>query len=144
VLIKPEISKEAILRVLRAFGLRKDHFSFLPSGDPNSTVYPVSADGVRYLLKLRCGDFQEIAATIATFLRSRGLLQVRSPLWGAAGRLWIHADAFDWMLYPWLEGKTGFLCPLSEPRWTELGATMRQVHTVAVPTKQAARVPRES
>lgn len=143
-LIEPEISKEAILRVLRAFRLGNAHFSFLPSGDANSAVYPVSAEGVRYLLKLRCGDFQEIAATIPTFLRSKGLLQVMSPIRGAAGRLWIHANGFDWMLYPWFEGKTGFMCPLSEPQWTELGATMRQVHTIAVPTKQSARVPRES
>jgi spectinomycin phosphotransferase len=25
------------------------------------------------------------------------------------------------MLYPWFEGKTGYVCPLSEPQWTELG-----------------------
>jgi len=144
VLIEPEISKKDILEVLGAFGLRDAQVTFLPSGDANSAVYPVSAGGRRYLLKLRCGDFAEIAATIPVFLRSKGLVRIMAPIASAAGRPWIRANSFDWMLYPWFEGKTGFECPLSETQWVALGETMRQVHTVTVPTKLAARVPRES
>lgn len=143
-LIEPKISKEDILEVLRAFGLRKAEPTFLPSGDANSAVYPVHADGLRYLLKLRCGDFEEIAATIPAFLRSKGLVQVMAPIPSAAGRPWIHAVGFDWMLYRWFEGKSGFECPLSEPQWTALGETIRQVHILTVPSKLAARVPCES
>ena len=143
-LIEPKTSKQTILGVLRGFGLRNARPTFRPSGDANSAVYPISTDGARYLLKLRCGGFQDIAARIPAFLRSKGLVQVMAPIRSGAGRLWIHANGFDWMLYPWFEGKTGYACPLSEPQWISLGETMRQVHAVVIPTKIPGRVPRES
>ena len=143
-LIEPNLSKEAVFRVLKSFGLRNVQANFFPSGDVNSAVYRVRAEGLEYLLKLRRGDFDEIAATIPAYLRSRGLTRVMAPLRATAGGPWVHANGFDWMLYPWFAGKTGFQCPLSEPQWIALGATLRQVHRVILPTELARRVPRES
>ena len=64
---RTEHFQENILEVHEAFGLRNAQLHFLPSGEANSAAYPVSANGLRYLLNLRCGEFEEIGATIPTF-----------------------------------------------------------------------------
>ncbi len=76
-LTKPDISDDAVVSVLNGFGLRSAELSFLPSGDANSAVYRVTTDDrARYVLKSRCGNFDEIAATVPAWLYSRGLLRV--------------------------------------------------------------------
>ncbi len=57
-------------------GLQSAEATFLPSGDSNSAVYRVTGGGIRYLLKLRCGDFDEIAATVPACLHSKGIIRV--------------------------------------------------------------------
>jgi spectinomycin phosphotransferase len=145
VLTKPDISDDAVVSVLNGFGLRNSEASFLPSGDANSAVYRVTTDDrARYVLKSRCGDFDEIAATVPAYLYSRGFLRVMAPIRTTANQLWIHAHGFDWMLYPFFDGKSSFECPLSRAQWIALGETIQEVHTIILPPKLARRVPRES
>jgi len=145
VLTKPDISDDAVVSVLNGFGLRSAELSFLPSGDANSAVYRVTTDDrARYVLKSRCGDFDEIAATVPAWLYSRGLLRVMAPIRTTANQLWIHAHGFDWMLYPFFDGKNAFERPLSKSQWTALGETIREVHAITLPPNLARRVPRES
>ena len=141
---QPKIPHRAVVRVLRSYGLRTAAATFLPSGDANSAVYSVHAGGVRYFLKLRCGDFDEVAATVPAYLHSRGIIRVMAPLPAATGQPWIHAHGFDWMLFPFFEGKTGFERPLSQANWIVLGETMRRVHTSNLPPDIARRVPQVS
>jgi spectinomycin phosphotransferase len=145
VLTKPDISDDAVVSVLSGFGLRHSEASFLPSGDANSAVYRVTTDDrARYVLKSRCGDFDEIAATVPAYLHSRGFLRVMAPIRTAANELWIRAHGFDWMLYPFFDGKNAFESPLSRAQWIALGETIQEVHTIILPSKLARRVPRES
>ncbi len=144
-LTEPDISDDAVVSVLNGFGLSNSEASFLPSGDANSAVYRVTTDNrARYVLKLRCGDFDEIAAALPAYLHSRGLLRVMVPIPTTANHLWIHAHGFDWMLYPFFDGKNAFERPLSRAQWIALGETIAEVHAVILPPRLARRVPRES
>ena len=141
---RPKISHRSVVSVLRSYGLKTAAATFLPSGDANSAVYSVQAGGFRYFLKLRCGDFDEVAATVPAYLHSRGIIRLMAPLPAATGQPWIHAHGFDWMLYPFFEGKTGFERPLSQANWIALGETMRRVHATNLPPEIARRVPQVS
>ena len=144
-LSRPDISDDAIASVLNAFGLRISEASFIPSGDTNSAVYRVTTDDrARYVLKSRRGDFDEIAASVPAHLYSTGIRRVMAPIRTIANQLRIHAHGFDWMLYPFFDGKNAFERPLSREQWIALGETMRQVHTTILPQELARRVPRES
>src|SRR6266436_9016256 len=146
VLSKPDISDETIVScVIDSFVLRIAKATFLPSGDVNSAVYRIATDDrARYLLKLRRSDFDEVAVAVPAYLHSRGILGVMAPIATKTNQLSIHAHGFDWMLYPYFEGKNGFEVPLSPAQWIALGETMRKVHTTILPTDLARRVPHES
>jgi spectinomycin phosphotransferase len=141
---QPKIPHRSVVGVLRSYGLKAAVATFLPSGDANSAVYRVDEAGIQYFLKLRCGDFDEIAATVPAYLHSQGITRLMAPIPAATGRLWIHAYGFDWMLYPFFEGKTGFERPLSKANWIALGETMRRVHETILPAEIARRLPQIS
>ena len=145
-LTRPDIADESIITCLRdRFGLRVAQLCFLPIGaDVNSASFRVNGDdGTPYFLKLRRGNFDEIAVAVPAFLRVRGIRSVMAPLMTTTNRLWVHTGGFDWRLYPFFEGSNGFETALSKAQWIALGATMRAVHTTVLPADLAARVPRE-
>jgi len=145
VLTEPNLANEIFVNALKCFGLRVAEATFRPSGDANTAVYRVTTgDRAQYFLKVRCGDFDEIAATVPAYLHSRGFSRIMAPIPTTSNQLWVHADGFDWMLYPFFEGKNAFESPLSWAQWIALGEVMREVHTAILPPQLARRVPRES
>jgi spectinomycin phosphotransferase len=146
-LTKPAISDETIIACLQdTYGLRISEVTFLPIGaDIDTAVYRVTAgDGAPYFLKLRRGNFNEVAAVVPAFLHAQGIRAVMAPIATAAGRLWARAHGFDWMLYPFFEGKDSYEVPLSQAQWIALGASMQAVHATRLPADLTARMPRES
>ena len=143
---KPDISDETIIVCLHdAFGLRIAHITFLPLGWVNNATYRVTADnGTVYFLKLRRGNFNEIAVAVPAFLHAQGIRQVMAPVATTSHDLWLHAHGFDWILYPFFEGKTGFEVALSQTQWAALGGSMKAIHTTALPAPLAERVPHET
>ncbi len=141
---KPKIPHQAVLSVLRSYGLQSAEATFFPSGDSNSAVYRVTGGGIRYFLKLRCGDFDEIAATVPAYLHSKGIIRVMALIPTTTGQPWIRSHGFDWMLYPFFQGKNGFERPLSQANWIALGETMRRVREIILPPQLARRVPQVS
>lgn len=142
---KPDISDATIIACLHdTFGLRIAHITFLPIGWVNNAVYRVTADsGTPYFLKLRRGNFDEIAVAVPAFLRAQGIQQVMAPIATTTHDLWLHAYGFDWILYPFFDGKTGFEGALSKIQWITLGESMKAVHTTRLPAALAERVPHE-
>jgi spectinomycin phosphotransferase len=142
---KPDICDATIIACLQdTFGLRITHVTFLPLGWVNNALYRVTADtGTSYFLKLRRGSFNEIAVAVPTFLHAHGIRQVMAPLATMTRGLWVHAHGFDWILYPFFEGKTGFEVALSQTQWIALGQSMKAIHTTRLPTALAERVPHE-
>jgi spectinomycin phosphotransferase len=142
---KPNISDDTIIACLHdAFGLRIAHITFLPIGWVHNAVYRVTAaSGTQYFLKLRRGNFDEIAVAVPAFLHAQGIQQVMAPITTTTQDLWVHAHGFDWILYPFFDGKTGFEVALSKPQWIALGEGMKAVHTTRLPAALAERVPHE-
>jgi spectinomycin phosphotransferase len=145
-LTKPDISDDTIIACLRdSFGLRITRVAFLPLGWVNNAMYRVSADtGTLYFLKLRRGNFDEISVAVPAFLHAQGIRQVMAPLATASRDLWVHAHGFDWILYPFFEGKTGFEAVLSRAQWATFGQSIRAIHAATLPRGLAERVPREN
>lgn len=145
-LTPPDLADHIIIKSVREyFGLPIAHATFLPLGaDVNSAVYRLTAeDGSSYFLKLRRGDFDDVAVAVAAYLHARGVRRVMAPLATTTQQRWTHAHGFAWMVYPFFEGQNGFEVALSQRQWIALGESMRAVHTTILPADLLARVPQE-
>jgi spectinomycin phosphotransferase len=145
-LTPPDIATATIVDFLRErYALRIRQVSFLPIGaDANAAVFRADADDdTPYFLKLKRGDFDDIAVSIPAYLHAHGIPQVMAPLATASGQLWVSGHGFTWILYPYFEGDNGFHSPLSDAQWVALGQSLRAVHASVLPPALASRVPRE-
>jgi spectinomycin phosphotransferase len=145
-LTKPDISDDSIIACLHDhFGLQISKVTFLPLGaDVNSAVYRVTTgSGTSYFLKLRWGNFNDVALAVRAFLHAQDIRRVIAPIATTTRNLWVRAHGFDWILYPFFEGKNGFEVALSKIQWIALGACIKAVHTARLPTGLVERVPRE-
>src|SRR5215212_10470752 len=119
---KPDISDDTIIACLHdSFGLRTTHVSFLPIGWVNNAVYRVIADsGTPYFLKLRLGNFNEMAVAVPAFLHAQGIQQVMAPVATTTHDLCVRAHGFDWILYPFSRARPALRLPcpsLSGSHW---------------------------
>ena len=76
---KPDIEDAVIVAAVGdGFGLKIVQVMFLPLGaDFDTAVYrAVAADGTAYFLKLRRGNFDEVAVAIPRFLQTQGIAAV--------------------------------------------------------------------
>src|SRR5690348_9145130 len=145
-LTPPDIASDTIIAFLgEYYALRARQVTFLPIGaDANAAVFRVDTDDdTSYFLKLKRGEFDEIAVSIPAYLRAHGISRVMAPLATATGQLWASGHGFTWILYPYFEGENGFRQPLSDAHWVALGQSLRAVHASALPPELASRVPRE-
>lgn len=144
---RPDLSEARIVACLQdAYGLAGAQVTFLPLGaDASAAVYRAdAADGGAYFLKLRRGNFDEIAVALPRFLRDQGIRQVIAPLPARDGRLWADLAPFRAILYPFVAGRNGYEADLTDEHWLMLGAALKAVHALAVPPALARRIPRES
>ena len=144
---KPELQDELIIsRLHDGYGLRIAGVAFLPLGaDLNTAVYRVVADdGRQHFLKLRRGVFDETAVAVPKFLSDRGIAQVMAPIATRTQGLWTSLDALNLILYPFIEGHSGFDVDLSDRQWVELGATLKSIHTTVLPSGLSRRVQQET
>jgi spectinomycin phosphotransferase len=145
-LTPPDLSADAIVAQLcDAFGVDVVRVSFLPIGaDADAAVYRLeSADGTAYFLKLRRARFDEIAVAVPAFLHQHAAPAVMAPLSTTGGALWASGHGFAWVLYPYFDGPNGFTRLLSPTQWRTLGKSLRAVHSAALPSALAARIPHE-
>ena len=122
--------------------------TFLPLGaDRNTAVYRVVADdenGTPYFLKLRSGDFDETSVALPKWFSDQGVEQIIPPLTTKTGQLWASLDAFNVVLYPFVEGHNGYEVDLSDSHWSELGVALKSVHTAQVDPALIRRIRRET
>lgn len=145
-LTPPAISPQTIIDYLgEVYGMRALQATFLPIGaDVDAAVYRIHADdGARYFLKLKRGDFDDVAVAIPAFLHAHGLRQVMAPLATTARQLWVSGHGFHWLLYPFFEGQNGYEVALSAAQWRTLGECVNGLHALTLPAPLDARVPRE-
>ncbi len=151
---KPDIQDDAIAAWLQAtYGLRlrsspdrRAQVTFLPLGaDENTAVYRAIADnGVPYFVKLRKGNFDQVAVTLPSFLSAQGIREIIAPLPARTGRQRADLGAFKMILYPFVEGHNGYEIDLSDDHWVVLGAALRRIHATAVPSTLAGCIPKET
>ena len=143
---KPALQDQRIIdRIREVYGVEIARAEFLPIGDISSAKYRlVTNEPVPYFLKLRKGSYKEISVSVPHFLHEQGIYQVLSPLKTQDGRLWTDLDAYTCILYPFIEGQNGFQAPLSDGQWIELGAALKDVHCVDLPSDLQAKIPVET
>ncbi len=144
---KPDLQEEKIIACLQVeYGLRAVQVAFLPLGaDRNTAVYRAIADDeTPYFVKLRRGDFDEIAVALPKFLSDQGVRQIIAPLTTRTGRLWTNLEAFRLILYPFVEGRNGYEVELLECHWRDFGAALKSLHTAVVPPALLRRIQRET
>ncbi len=143
---KPDLQDDKIIAcLLDAYGLHAVEVTFLPLGaDQNTAVYrAITDDTTPYFVKLRRGNFDEIAATLPKFLADQGIAQIISPLATTSGRLWADLYGFKLLLYPFIEGRDGREQDLSDVQWMEFGAAMKRIHSAETPSEIKRRIPSE-
>lgn len=143
---KLDISDGEIISALKdEYGLTITQLTFLPLGaDPDAAVYRVKAvaSGV-YFLKVKRGN-NKVTATLPKFLKDQGIRQVLAPLATKANDAWVRLGNLQLILYPFIEGKNGFELSLQAQQWISFGATLSQLHAVALPPRFDKEIPRES
>ena len=133
---KPDLQDEKIIACLQEeYELPVVELAFLPLGvDVNAAVYRVVArEGAPYFLKLRRGDFDETSVALPKFLSDQSIGHIIPPLPTRTGQLWAILDAFNVILYPFVEGHNGYEVDLSDRHWREFGAVLKRIHTAHVP-----------
>lgn len=136
-----------VQRVRATWGVPAGGIRFLPVGDARSAAYRVDA-GRPYFLKLWRRRADEAAAPVALavprLLAEQGVAAVIPPVPTRDGQLAAELDGWAATLHPWVEGRSGFECELSDRQWVEFGAALRAVHAVRLPPALAADIPAES
>lgn len=144
---KPDLQDEKIIASLQdEYGLRVVQVVFLPLGaDRNTAVYrAVSEDGTRYFVKLRHGVFDGATVALTRFLSDQGIVHIIAPLATKAGDLCASLEAFELVLYPFIEGHSGYEVDLSDRQWRDLGRALRSIHSTRVPEALGSRIQGET
>ena len=144
---KPDLQDDKIAACLRdEYRLPVVQIAFLPLGnDLNAAVYRALAeDETPYFVKLRRGVFDEITVTLPKFLSDQGIAQIIAPLATKTGQLWASLGAFKVILYPYVEGKSGYQVDLSDGHWGDFGTALKRLHTAAVPPALTRRLRQEA
>lgn len=144
---KPSLDDSAVAAALREhYGLDVSTLRFLPIGnDVGSYVYRVETrDGYAYFLKARRAPMYEPSVAVPRFLVEQGLHQIVAPLPTLDGALWVPLRAFNLILYPFIDGRTGKDAGLTQRQWTELGRVLKKLHSCELPASLRTLVATES
>jgi spectinomycin phosphotransferase len=61
-----------------------------------------------------------------------------------AGQLWAALDEFRLILYPFVDGQSGFDVELTGPQWDAFGRALKRIHTTTVPARLAQEIEMEA
>jgi spectinomycin phosphotransferase len=132
---EPKIPREQLRACLQEqYGLVPATIDFLPIGrDLNAGVYRVlSEEGASYLLKAKSGEFYGASCTIPRYLSDQGIQSVVAPLRTSANGLWTRAGEWTVLVYPYIEGETGWT-GMTPEHWKTTGAIFGRIHELALP-----------
>ena len=144
---KPNLDDAAIAAALRDHhALDVATLEFMPIGnDVGSYVYRVATRGdSTYFLKARRAPMYEPGVLVPRYLHEQGIHQAIAPLPTRSGALWVPFGAFNLILYPFIEARTGMDAGLTAPQWKELGRALMKVHALDPPPHIRRSVARES
>src|SRR5687768_14186235 len=128
---KPNITDEKIIVSLSEnYSIQVHDIEFLPIGnDPSAFAYRVEAkDGEWYFLKLKKDLSNPAGLFVPRFLKDNGIEQVIAPLPTTSQELWVNADEFALILYPFITGQEAMKVGMRDAQWTEFGAPLKRIH----------------
>lgn len=131
---KPELADARIISQLESqFAISIRGLEFLPVGnDQRAWAYRVAAEDGVYFLKLRKGGTNPASLIAPQYLKAQGIDQVVAPLATVSGALLAPEYGFDFILYPYIAGKSAWRMSISASQWRTWGAVMRRIHTCAL------------
>ncbi len=135
---QPNIPEEHLRACLQdQYGLAAASLQFLPlGGDNRSGVYRVVCEqGNAYLLKARAGPFYEASCLVPRYLSDQRITAVVAPLPTRGKSLWTRLEDWIIIVYPFIDGHTGWKPGMTDAQWQAVGATLRQIHQVRLPTE---------
>jgi spectinomycin phosphotransferase len=144
---RPDIDDRIIIaRLHEAYALQVKRLEFLPLGaDENTAVFRViTGDETEYFLKLRKGDFNEIAVEVPHYLKAEGNPSIIAPIGTHIGWLWASLKEFRMILYPYIEGQNGYQATLTDQQWQDFGAALRTIHQTQLSSSLARQIPKET
>jgi spectinomycin phosphotransferase len=145
VIEKPDIPDEAILRAVEAgYGIRAEGLEFIPHGlDSFAWAYRVRAGAAAYFLKGSQRPLPETGAWVPQFLAEQGLPHVIAPILTRQGEVQARAGGFNMRLQPFITARRAIEAGMALDLWMELGAFLRQLHSLKLPAPVRARLRQE-
>ncbi|HSX10822.1 MAG TPA: aminoglycoside phosphotransferase family protein [Chlamydiales bacterium] len=143
---KRPLSAQRIIDCLNVdYGIAVSTLAFLPLGaDRDASVYKAHTHGgPSYFVKLKRGHQYDIGVALLSILQSSGIQQIIPPVKTTHGRLTQPIDDFTLIVYPFVDGRSGFCYNLTDDQWVTLGKVLRQVHEFDVPPSIKDRLRRE-
>lgn len=143
---KQTLSDQLIINCLNVdYGIEVAALTFLPIGaDMDASVYKAQAyDQRSYFVKLKRGHQHDISVVIVELLHDAGIQQIIPPIKTLSGQLTQRIEDFTLIVYPFVEGRDGFSCNLTDNQWFKLGKALRQVHEIDVPPSIQNRLRKE-
>ncbi|MGW6267595.1 phosphotransferase enzyme family protein [Streptomyces sp. NPDC055060] len=134
--------REAVVRhVQDRYGFTGVGIAALNLGaDAGADTFRLVADGEAYFLKLRRDGADDTRVRLQDFLAAANAGRVLAPLPDRDGRLVTEFDGGAVVLYPFVDGCSGFATALTQGQWEELGAAVRALHSVDLPSALRAAV----
>ncbi len=112
--------------------------------DTNASIYKVQGiDQTSYFVKVKHGPFNEVNFAILELLRTAGIREIIFPVKTMQGNLTQKMGDLTVIVYPFVEGQNGFVQPLTQLQWIQLGKLLRQIHSLKVPETIQRRMRRE-
>lgn len=102
--------------------------------DRNASLYKAeSADRGVYFVKVRRGPFANAYIKVMSLLHQAGIKEIIPPIRTKNGGQVGQMGDCTLIVYPFIEGQSGFDRALSDQQWIQLGKTLRQIHEIKVP-----------
>ncbi|MBN1681855.1 MAG: aminoglycoside phosphotransferase family protein [Anaerolineae bacterium] len=143
---KPRLEDAKIMACLKvSYDLTVTGMEFLPLGyDSYAGVYRVQANGQLYFLKVKSDTVDELSVLLPRYLKEQGIEQVVAPLPTITQEPWGTVDHFTLILYPFIEGKSGWEVGLSDTQWTAFGTVLKKLHATRLTPELVKRMPKET
>lgn len=142
-----KLSKQTLIDYLKTYyGIKVAAMELLSIGaDTNASVYKVQAqDSSCYFVKLKYGHFDATHASLLELLYRSGIQQIIPPFKTIQGDLMQSADHVSLLVYPYVEGESGFNRRLTNDQWFTLGKILRRVHDFNLPLSMQAKLKTEA
>lgn len=109
---------------------------FLPLGlDTRAGVYRATAsDGGQWLVKVKSSPLYAPGCRVPAYLSAQGVGEVVAPLATTGGALWASLAEWTVIVYPFIEGDTGWRS-ITDAHWETTGRIFRRIHQVSPPSR---------